>query len=344
MFHRGFLILASVASVLCVQSADVRASADFYAGKTVRIVIGASMGGEYGLYSQLVARHIGRFVPGKPTVIVQSMPGGGGMNALNYVANVAPQDGTVLSLPHVNIVQEGLLNPKVRFDPRKFQWIGRLREQLQVGVASAKSNVKSLADAKSQVLIAGATAANNPTALNPRILNTLAGTKFKVVTGYRGTGEVAIAWERGEVDVLTTGWDNVVRRYSELLRSKKIHPVYVYGMQRPKELSDVPLVSEFARTKDEQAFLQIYSIGPEIGRSLAAPPGVPRDRVEMWRTAFTMMLNDPEFKQAVADGNIWINPLNGDELASRVKRAIAIPAEAIERSRKFYEQLLAPVR
>jgi tripartite-type tricarboxylate transporter receptor subunit TctC len=180
---------------------------DFYAGKTVKIIIGAAAGGEYGAYAQLMAQHIGRFVPGKPTVIVQTMPGGGGMVALNHLAKVAPHDGTVLAMPHVNIVQDGLLNPRAMFDPAKFQWIGRVAGVRQVGVASSRSKARSLEDAKRRELVAGGSGVNNPPGFNPRILNALAGTKFKIVTGYKGTSEVAIAWERGEVDVLTTSWD-----------------------------------------------------------------------------------------------------------------------------------------
>ena len=344
MSHCAPMLLVSAAVLFCAQTAAAQPHPDFYAGKTVKIIIGAEVGGEYGLYSQLVAQHIGKFVPGKPTVIVQSMPGGGGMNAPNYLANVAPQDGTVLSLPHLNIVQDGLLNPKMRFDPGKFQWIGRLREQIQVGVASPKSNVRSLADAKSTELIAGGTAANNPSALNARILNALAGTRFKIVTGYKGTHEVSIAWERGEVDVLTVSWDTITRRYSEELKAGIINPLYLYALQRPPELAHVPLIIEFGRNDAERAFLQIYTIGTEIGRSLAAPHGVPKDRVAVWRVAFAKMIDDPEFKAAVSRGNIPMNPLDGETLASTVAKVVALPADTIAKAREFYGQLLAETK
>jgi len=250
----------------------------------------------------------------------------------------------VLSLPHVNIVQDGMLNPKMRFDPRTFQWIGRLREQFQVGVVSKKSGVNSIAGAKSKALIAGATAANSPTALNPRILNLLAGTKFKIVSGYRGTDEIAIAWERGEVDVLTTGWDNIVRRYGDRLKAGLIHPIYVYGTRRVSELGQVPVISEFGRTADETAFLRIYTIGTEIGRALAAPPNVPKERIQMWRMAFEKMLGDPDFQKTTRQGEVWINSLKGEELAAKVADVTALPSEQVTKARQFYDQLQATGR
>ena len=344
MSHRAPRAAVLAMALFGVQTAAAQPPGDFYAGKTVKIVIGAATGGEYGLYSQLVAQHIGKFIPGKPTVIVQSMLGGGGMNALNHLANVAAQDGTVLSLPYVNIVQDGLLNPRARFEPGKFQWIGRLREQLQVGVASAQSNVRSLAEARTKELVAGATAANNPSALNARILNAFSGTKFKTVTGYKGTHEVSIAWERGEVDVLTTGWDNITRRYGDQVKAGLINPLYLYGMQRPPELAHVPLITEFGRNDAERAFLQIYTVGTEIGRSIAAPPGVPKERVDILRIAFVKMLHDPDFKAAVSKGNITIDPLGGEKLDSIVADVVALPATTIASARVLYDRLLSEAK
>src|SRR5262249_32831898 len=161
----------------------------------------------------------------KPAAVVQSMPGAGGMNAVAHIANVAEQDGTVLSIPPPHVVQEGLLNPKAHFDPRTFHWLGRLREQTQGAVASGGAKGNTPDDARAGELTVGATAANNPTGLNARILNELTGTQFKIVTGYRSSHDVSIAWERGEVDVLTTGWDNIVRRYSNELHAGLIHPL-----------------------------------------------------------------------------------------------------------------------
>jgi tripartite-type tricarboxylate transporter receptor subunit TctC len=263
---------------------------------------------------------------------------------LRYAANAAPRDGTVISLPHVIIFQDGLLNPRAQFDPTGFQWIGRLTSQLQVGVVSAKSKVTALVGAKTIELIAGGTTANNPTALNARILNALAGTRFKIVTGYKGTHEVAIAWERGEVDVLTVSWDLIKTRYGDKLGAGLAFPLYANAARRPPELAHVPLMTDFGRTEGDKAFLKIYAIGAEIGRSLAAPSGVPQDRVNEWRVALQKMLNDPEFRQAVAKGNIRLDPLTGEQLTASAGSVAKIPAGTIAKAREFYERLLAEVR
>ena len=336
--------LVVIAALLSPATAVAQANEDFYAGKTVRIIIGTTTAGEYGLYAQLMAQHIGKHIPGKPTVIVQSILGGGGLVALNHMAKVAPQDGTVLSSPHINIVQDGLLNPRVQFDPAGFQWIGRVVTALQVGVATSRSNVRSLEDAKKRELVAGASGVNNPTGLNPRILNAVAGTRFKIVTGYKGTGDTKLAWERGEIDVMTVSWDFITGRYGDQLKSGLIHPLYIYGMKRPPELAAVPSMTEFGRNDAERAFLQIYSIGTEIGRALAFPPGVPAERVAIWRAAFTKMLADPDFKQAVAKGSIRIDPLDGATLAARIAAVVALPKDTIAQAATFYERLLAEVR
>ena len=344
MSHRALFFLGSAAVVFCVETAGAQAPVDFYAGKTVRIVIGAAVGGEYGLYAQLIAQHIGKHVPGKPTVIVQSIPGAGGVIALRYAANAAPRDGTVILVPHVNIFQDGLLNCNAQFNPAAFQWVGRLTSQLQVGVISARSKVWSLADAKSKELIAGGTAANNPSALNARILNALAGTRFKIVTGYKGTHEAAIAWERGEVDVLTTSWHLITSRYGDKLKSGDAIPLYANATRRPPELAAVPLMTDFGQTEGDKAFLQIYAVGAEIGRSLAAPFGVPKDRMDIWRVAFLTMLDDTEFKAAISKGSIPTDPLAGEALASIVSNVSALPASTIASAGEFYDRMLAEVK
>jgi len=341
MLRRALVVIAAL--VLLAPAPPVRASDDFYAGKTVRLIIGTTTAGDYGLYAQLMAQHIGRFIPGKPTVIVQSMVGGGGLAALNHVAKIAAQDGTVLCLPHINIVQDGLLNPKVQFDPARFQWIGRAVDALQVGVASPQSKIRSLDDAKKRDVIAGASGVNNPTGLNPRILNALAGTRFKIVTGYKGTGDAKIAWDRGEVDVMTVGWEYIAARYGDQIKAGLVHPLFTYGRPGP-ELAGIPSITEFGRSPAEQAFLQIYTIGTEIGRALAFPPGVPAERVAHWRAAFTQMLDDPEFKRAAGKAQMRIDPLDGATLGSRVAAVVSLPKDTIAEAARFYDRLLAEVR
>lgn len=338
MLGRG--LLAALMSLVCVDNVGAQSVEKFFAGKTIRIVIGTTVGGEYDLYARLVARHIAQLVPGKPNVIVQSMPGAGGLTAIRYLANAAPKDGTVLIVPQVNIIQDGMLTSNAQYDPGSFQWIGRMKSQIQVGLVSSKSGVTALEGAKSKELIAGGYG-NNPTTLNPRLLNRLIGTKFRIVAGYKGTGDVMLAWERGEVDVVTTSWDILLARYAEQIKGKLAFPLYVNAVRRLSELPDVPLMTEFGQSEGDKAFLEIYSVGAGIGRSLAAPPGVPLDRVEAWRAAFTQMFADEGFKDSVRLGNLRLDPLDGAAMTNSVRRVVSLPPDSVGKARKFYEELLA---
>ena len=336
----GRVLFAVLLTLICFDRVSAQSVESFFAGKTVRIVIGTTVGGEYDLYARLVARHIGQFIPGNPNIIVQSMPSAGGLTAIRYLANAASRDGTVLIVPGVNIIQEGMLTSNAQYDPGSFQWIGRMISQIQVGLVSSKSGVTSIEGAKSKELIAGGVG-NNPTTLNPRLLNRLIGTKFRIVAGYRGTGDLMLAWERGEVDVVTTSWDVLLARYSEQVKAKLAIPLYVNAVKRPSDLPDVPLMTEFGQTDGDKAFLEIYSVGAAIGRSLAAPPGVPHDRIEVWRAAFTKMLGDEGFKESVHSGNLRLDPLDGAAMTGSVQKVVSLPSETIGKARKFYEELLA---
>jgi tripartite-type tricarboxylate transporter receptor subunit TctC len=334
------LLVAATLSMLWVSTAVAESVDQFFAGKTVRIIHGATVGGEYDLYARLVARHIAHLLPGKPAVIVQSMPGAGGLTAIRHLANVAPRDGTVVIVPQVNILQDGLLTSNPQYDPRGFRWIGRMAAQLQVGLVSSKSGVKSLEEAKSKELIAGGYG-NNPTTLNPRLLNRLIGTRFKVVAGYNGTGAVMIAWERGEVDLVTTSWDFLFARYADQVKAKTAIPLYLNAPQRSPALPDVPLMTEFGQKENDKAFLRIYDSNSFIGRALAAPPGVPDERIGAWRIAFMKMFDDPGFKETVRNGSLRLDPLSGDEMTSHLAKVLSLSPEMIAMAKKFYDDVLA---
>lgn len=328
-------IFVAATSVSSAQPFD-----NFFAGKTVRILIGTQVGGEYDLYARLVARHISEFIPGKPNIIIQSMPGAGGLQAIRYLAGAAPRDGTVLIVPQVNIVQDGLLTSNPQFDPRAFHWVGRMAAQLQVGLVSSKSGVRSLDEAKNIELIAGGYG-SSPTTLNPRLLNRLIGTKFKVVAGYKGTGDVMLAWERGEVDLVTTSWDFLFARYADQVKAKLAIPLYLNAPERSPTLPGVPLMTEFGQSDADRAFLKIYASNAYIGRSLAAPPGTPADRLEMWRTALAKMLADRAFQEMARSSNVRLDPLHGATMNDHLQEVVGLPDDAIAKARRFYQELLA---
>jgi tripartite-type tricarboxylate transporter receptor subunit TctC len=338
LIRRAFL--AAMATVLIAPTAArPEPVADFYKDKTVRVIIGTAVGGSYGVYAQLVARHLGRFVPGSPAVIVQSMPGAGGLVSLNYMAQKASRDGTVISVIHVTLVQESMFNPRAQFDAAEFQWIGRLASITFLGVASQKSGIKTLDDARKREVIVGAPGPNNIPAQSPLVLNKIAGTRFKVITGYKGLGDAFIALERGEVEFVVPTEATLSAFHQPKLESGELVPVFAIAGKRLERYPNVPTLREFGKTDVEKAFLKIFTVPADIGRSLAAPPGLPKDRLDALRTAFDRMIADPEFKAEAAKARVDIDPMSGAALHRLVLDSMKMPPETREQARGFYDDL-----
>ncbi|MPZ38393.1 MAG: hypothetical protein GEU95_10040 [Rhizobiales bacterium] len=324
--------------------AHAQSVADFYRGKTIRLIIGTSVGGAYGVFSQLASRHIGRFIPGSPTVIIQSMPAAGGLVALNHLGSAAPRDGTVITLIHVTVVQEGLFNPAATFDPGAFHWIGRLASLEFLGLASQKSGVRSLDDARNREVVVGAPGLTNVPAQSPLILNRIAGTKFKLISGYSGTGQTFIALERGEVELAAGSMDGIRALHWDKLKSGEFVPIFAQAGRRLKDFPDVPTLLEFSNNEAEKAFLSVFSITADIGRSLAAPPGVPKDRLDALRSAFDAMIADPAFKADVEKLRIELNPISGPKLDQLVAQTVKMSGETRASARAFYDDLFKGIK
>jgi tripartite-type tricarboxylate transporter receptor subunit TctC len=338
-------VLAAVLGVLVfAPAAHAQSVADFYRGKTIRLIIGTSIGGAYGVFSQLASRHIGRFIPGSPTVIVQSMPAAGGLVALNHLGTQAPRDGSVITLIHVTVVQEGLFNPGATFDPGAFQWIGRLASLEFLGLASRKSGVRSLDDARRREVIVGAPGLTNVPAQSPLILNRIAGTKFKLISGYTGTGQTFIALERGEVELAVSSLDGIRALHWDKLKSGELVPIFAQAGRRLKDFPAVPTLIEFSNNDVEKAFLNVFSLTADIGRSLATPPGVPKDRLDALRNAYEAMIADPAFKADVAKLRIQLDPMNGNELDRLVARSVKMSGETRAKAKAFYSDLFKGIK
>ena len=333
------LTLAAVTAALAPVPAQADAVADFYRGKTVRVVIGTGIGGTYGVYGQLVARHFGRFIPGSPTIVMQSMQGAGGFTALNWLGTQAPRDGSVITIGHINIVHEGLFNPAAKFDPRGFYWIGRFTSFASVGVAGKASGIRSLDDVRKREVAAGAPGSQSVPAQAPMILNKIAGTKFKVVAGYRSTGESFLALERGEVEVAATSMDALRSLYWARIESGEFIPIFVQSTRRLKEFPNVPTLLEFGSNDVEKAFLGVFSVTAEVGRSIATPPGVPADRLQAMREAYQRMVVDPAFLADIKKLGIELDLLPGAELQEVIGDSMKMPDETRAKAREFYENL-----
>lgn len=339
-FLRAALAVAGAAAAVVPAAAAADEVADFYKGRQVRIIIGSAMGGSYGIFAQFAARHIPQFIPGNPTVVAQAITGAGGNKALNYVYSAAPRDGSVMNLPQQHVVQESLLNPSVRYEANGFQYIGRFTDIALVSTIAKRAGVTSFEALKTKQYVAGGAGPRNPTSVAPEIANLIAGTKIKVVSGYKGTTQAYQALERGEVDIAMTSWLTINVVHGAKLKAGELVPLFALSMKRVKDIPHVPTLLEMAKTDGEKAFVRIYSVGADIGRSMAAPPGMPKARVDAWRMAFQKMLADPAFQADLKKRKIWLNPMSGPDLQTMIAEVMRTPPDKVKQAQELYAKIL----
>jgi tripartite-type tricarboxylate transporter receptor subunit TctC len=325
-------LLALLAVAFCAMNVPARADdvADFYRGKRITLVIGYGTGGGYDTYARMLARFLSEHIPGNPNIIAQNMPGAGSRSAANWLYNVAPKDGTVIAiLSQTTPTDQALGQSGIQFDARKFNWIGNMVVVNNILFVSATSGVKTIEDAKKKVLAMGATGASSPSVLYPQVSNNLLGTKFKIVSGYPGGGDINLAVERGEVDGRgSDSWASMKANNQAWLREKKINILFQVGPKREADL-DAPLWRELGRTDEEREILDVLSGDVAVGRPILTAPDVPADRVKALRQAFEQTVHDPKFLAAAKQANMYFNPLPGEELQRIVGRIVSQPPELI---------------
>lgn len=312
----------------------------FYKGRDVQVLYGAGPGGTYGLYTQLAVRHLRRHIPGQPNLVMQSMPGAGGIVAINFSYNVAPKDGSLIHLVHGEVLYETLLTPGVRFDAGGYQYIGRIADGDGLVLVTRASGLKSLDDARKREVTLGATGFGNMFALGPTMLNRTAGTRFRIVAGYKGAADIVLAMQRGELDGAGMTVANAVTLHGEKLTSGDMVPFLAIASRRLPAYPNVPAMTEHGNV-GERTLLEIYASSGTIGRALAFPPGVPAERVSALREAFKRMLDDPEFKAETARTSTPVAPMTGEALQAYVAGVIASPADQLDAARKLHRELLA---
>jgi len=328
----------SLLAFTCVPTlAGAQSPESFYRGKTVNVVIGYPPAGANDFYARAVARHIGKHIPGNPTVIPRNMPGGGSLVAANHIFNVAPKDGTTLGLivPTAPI-EEKLGAANVRFKAAQFNWIGRLAATPNVTFMNASSPVKTIKDAMEREAVLGATGRSSTVAVYPTMLNHLVGTKFKLVMGYAGSAEAMLAMERGEVEGHSTTWEGVKSRAARQLRDKTINILVQYGLQRHPELPDIPTAVELGRTNEEVLALRFFANASDVGRFILSTPDTPADRIQALRRAFDGMVRDPEFIADLDAQKLDLDPLSGEELQKLIEEVANVPPAILEKVRGLY--------
>ena len=309
------------------------AASDFYKGKTVNIVVGFGAGGGFDLYARLVAAHWGRFIPGNPNVIVQNMPGGGSLKAARYLYKAGARDGTVVAIMLPHLVNTVMMRKDATVKPAEFNWIGRIAEHITFAVARSDAPARSVAEAKLKEVALGATASNNISATVAYALNNLIGTKFKVVTGYRGTSGMVLAMDRREVDAIgAASWELLQTSKQDWITEKKISYLWILYPKRFPGVPEAPSFVEFAESDADRAVLEFLGSGPAPGRSFAAPPGVPADRLAALRSSFMTMAKDPAFLADAAKRKLDIAPAPGSEVQTIVERIIATPQDVVDKA------------
>jgi len=329
------LIALGLTIACCAPAAQAQPRTDF-AGKTITIISSFGAGGGYTIYAEIVARHLGAHLPGRPTVIVKTMPGAGGLNGTNYLFNVAARDGSVLGVvPQTVAIAQALGEQGLRYDARAFNWIGRVNSNVEVQQTWHTSAVKTIADARTREAILGGTGPESSSVVFPRILNAMFGMKFKVVAGYEGVNMVSLAMERGEVEGVVRPWAVTKTVRPEWLRDGKINLLVQYALARHAEIGAVPAVVDLAENETQRQILGLFASGSDIGRAIVAPPGVAAATVAVLRGAFMAAMRDARLLADVQRSGTDIDPLAGDALQSLVARAVDVTPQVVETARKF---------
>jgi len=327
--------LAPLALLAAGSPVHADAIADFYHGKNMQMVIATSPGGDYDTRGRLVARHMGKHIPGRPAIVPQNMPGAVGLQAANWLANLAPKDGTVLHMVMQNMpAHQALGGQGVHFDARKFNWIGNTSDSPSVVNSWYTTGITSIEQVKTKELIVGAPGTATASVYYPMVMNALAGTKFKIIAGYPGGNDVNIAMERGEVggrgSNTLASWKTSRPQW---LTENKIHILVQVGLKRHPELPDVPLLTELVSNEDDRKVMAFISADVAYARPVATTPDVPADRVTALRRAFDATMKDPDLLAEAGKANIDISPLSGEEVQEIVASVLDTPAPVIERTK-----------
>ncbi len=306
---------------------------DFYANKQINLIVGSGAGGGYDGNARVLARHLPNHIPGQPGIVVQNMPGASGVKAANHLYTIAERDGTAIGAMANTMPLDPLLGSgALRLDPRQFSWVGSIGKQINVCIAWAANNFDKFQDAQQREMKVSATGATGWRALMPRILNSVADAKFRVITGY-ATTESMLAVERGEVDGICTTYETLTSSQQQWLADKKVTFLAQFGFEPIPAIKDVPMGLTFVKDSADLEAIRLIFLQQETGRPIVAPPGVPKERLTMLRKAFDATMKDPAFLQEAAKAQLDISPLNGAAIDDMLAKAYASSPQTIERAK-----------
>ena len=329
----GVVMAVFAAAAFVPNAARAQDPAAFYAGKSVELDIGYSVGGGYDLYGRLLARHLGRHIPGNPTIVPKNMEGAGSLRLANYLYMAAPRDGTVIGTVARGIAFDPLLNESgAQYDATKLSWLGSANNEVAVCVALKSAGVTSFDQLYSRSLTIGSTGIADDTYQFPAVVNAVLGTKFKIVTGYPGGNDVSLAIERGEVDGRCGwSWSSLITTRPAWLAEKKISVLVQMSLAKHPDLQDVPLIMDMAKTDEEREIFKLIFSRQIMGRPFLAPP-LPPERLAVLRKAFDDTMTDKQFLADAAQNNIEINPVPGTQIQAMIKEGYNTPPDVVKKA------------
>ena len=333
---RSGTIVAAAFLAAGILPAQAQSVADFYRGKTINVLIGVGVGGEYDLQARMVARHLGKHIPGSPTVVPQNMIGAGGIKMANYLFAQAARDGTNIGMMGNNFpATEAVGGSGVQYSSVKFNWLGTMAPVVETMAVLTSTGVKTVDDLRGKEIVAGASGKGAITYIYPSMMNEFLGTKFKIVTGYPGGNQINLAMERGEVQARNNTWSSWKATKPSWLRDKFITVLVQAGPRAPD--LDAPSVESFAKTPDDRKLIELVTSGTHLGRPIATTPDVPEDRLRALRAAYRATMADPEFRAEAEKAGFEVAPVYGEEMQNIVQSIMSTPKELAVRAKHLVE-------
>jgi tripartite-type tricarboxylate transporter receptor subunit TctC len=327
-----------LAVALGTTSANAQAPDDFFKGRTITVYIGFGPGGTYDLYARLLARHMGKHIPGNPGFVAQSMPGAGSITLANFLFNVAPKDGTAIgTIAQAVAVEEALKSSGIGYKVSEFSWVGRAAPAVELLMSWHTSKAKRIEDTRVHDTPTAGTGPASPSEGIPRLLNATYGSRFRIISGYPSSAVALTAMEKGEVDTAQTSWSTVRGKHQNWIRDKQINILSQGTLTRIPDLPDVPAVAELGRTEDDKKLLAFYISSAEVGRSFVAPPGLPPARLAILRRAFDATMQDAQFKAEVEKAGAEVLPMTGEKLQALMTETVKAPPELVARMKSILD-------
>jgi tripartite-type tricarboxylate transporter receptor subunit TctC len=330
---------AACLAVLLLAAASpslAQAPAEFYRRTDVTLYVGSGPSGGFDSYARVLARHYGKYIPGNPSIVVKNMPGASGLNAMNFLANVAPRDGSAILASFNTVVLDPLYGKaEARFDPRALGWIGSIGKQTGTCLTWYNVPVTSIAEARSREILVGATGADSTPNIFPKLLNAMIGTKFKIIDGYT-TPDLRLAVERGEIEGLCgIAWETHMASVPQWIIDKKVNFLLQLGLAESAHLPGVPLAISLIANPEDRKVWELLVIPQEFGRPFVAPPGLPQERLAALQAAFDKTMKDPDYLADTAKTKQFVDPIDAREIAALVARAYAAPKEIVARAARY---------